>query len=322
MRDAMSTIPSIFNDHQIRRAMVGGKENLDENALNIAVILLNSSGSHFKTHIFENLLQCNFKQIVSVENRLSNFTDDISKKYPTIKFIIPQEETTDGELINLAMAEISTEYVLVLRDTINIPTGVILSHLAESLTKDKIYCVVPRLFDSHKNSVSCTYSPGVSNNHFIVESSTAMADGKKTLYPSDYIALYNREKFIQLGGFDWTIKSSYWQLLDLFVRSWLWGEETRLTSLLQFSYIGENPVENRTVNIDYLRYYLKNEMPKIKLEMGYIKKSSFLPFLFRSSCGVLEARRQFNEARIWVEKNKYKFKTDLTTFTENWTKVE
>lgn len=316
----MNTIPSIFNDHEIVRAMVGGRDNTDPNALNIAVILLNSSGSHFKSHVFDNLLQCNFKQIISVESNSSNFTDDTSKKYPSIKFVIPQEEASDGELINLAMAELSAEYVLVLRDTINIPSGVILTHLAEALTKNKIYCVVPRLFDSNKNGVSCTYIPSVSNNHFIVEASTAMADGKKTLYPSNYIALYNREKFIQLGGFDWTIKSSYWQLLDLSLRSWLWGEETRLTSLLQFSYIAEPPVEDRTVNIDYLRYYLKNELPKIKMEQGYIKKSSFLSFLFRSSCGFLEARRQFKEARSWVEKNKYKFKTDLQAFVENWSK--
>lgn len=316
----MNTIPSIFNDHEIVRAMVGGRDNTDPNALNIAVILLNSSGSHFKSHVFDNLLQCNFKQIISVESNSSNFTDDTSKKYPSIKFVIPQEEASDGELINLAMAELSAEYVLVLRDTINIPSGVILTHLAEALTKNKIYCVVPRLFDSNKNGVSCTYIPSVSNNHFIVEASTAMADGKKTLYPSNFIALYNREKFIQLGGFDWTIKSSYWQLLDLSLRSWLWGEETRLTSLLQFSYIAEPPVEDRTVNIDYLRYYLKNELPKIKMEQGYIKKSSFLSFLFRSSCGFLEARRQFKEARSWVEKNKYKFKTDLQAFVENWSK--
>lgn len=316
----MSTIPSIFNDHEIVRTMVGGRDNTDSESLNIAVILLNSNGSHFKYHVFDNLIQCNFKQIVSVECQSATFTDDISKKYPMIKFIIPQEPATDGELINLAMAELTTEYVLVLRDTINIPSGVILTHLAESLTKNKVYCIVPRLFDANKNGVSCTYVPGVSNNHFIVDASTAMADGKKTLYPYDFIALYNREKFINLGGFDWTIKSPYWQLLDLSLRSWLWGEETRLTSLLQFSYISEPPVEDRTSNLDYLRYYLKNELPKIKLEQGYIKKSSFFSFLGRSSCGFLEARRQFKEARTWVEKNKYKFKTDLQTFVEDWSK--
>lgn len=316
----MNSIPLTFSEHQIVRTILGGRENTDPNALNLSVILLNNSGSHFKLHVFENLLECNFKQIISVEHNSSNFTDDVSKKYPMIKFIVPQEETTDGELINIAMSEITSDYVLVIRDSLYIPSGFILPHLAERLTKDGIYCIVPRLFDEKKNSIACTFNPSAENTHFKVESSVGMTDGMKTLYPFDYIAIYNREKFIQLGGFDWTIKSPYWQNLDLALRSWLWGEETRLTSLLQFTYISEPPIEDRSWNLDYLRYYLKNELPKIKMEQGYIKKSSFIIFLNRSSCGFLEARRQFKEAKNWVFKNKFRYKMDLQTFVENWSK--
>ncbi len=317
----MKFIPTTFNEHQITRTLIGGKPNTSPDALNISVILLNSSGSHFKVHVFENLLLCNFKSIISIEHDPTNSTiDEMSKKFPSVKFIVPLEETSDGELINIAMAELDSEYVLVIRDTLNIPSGVILQHLAEKLTESGIYCLVPRLFDKNKNGLACTFSPSAEKTQFLVESSTAMTDGTKTIYPFDYIALYNREKFISLGGFDWTISSPYWQNLDLALRSWLWGEETKLTSLLQFSYIDEVSIEDHTVNLDYLRYYLKNELPKIKMEQGYIKKSSFLIFLIRSSCGYLEARRQFKEARKWVEKNKFRFKMDLQTFIENWSK--
>ena len=317
----MNTIPLTFSEHQITRTVIGGRPNSNPDALNIAVILLNSSGSHFKVHIFENLLQCNFQSIVSIEHDPTNSTiDEMSKKFPSVKFIVPLEKTSDGELINIAMAEVEAEYVLVIRDTVNIPTGVILHNLAASLTEQKIFCVVPRLFDKDKNGLCCTFNPSAEKTHFVVEASTAMADGMKTLYPFDNIALYNREKFIELGGFDWTIGSAYWQTMDLALRSWHWGEETKLTSLLQFSNVDEVPVEDHTVNLDYLRYYLKNELPKLKMEQGYIRKSTFLIFLFRSSCGYLEARRQFKEARRWVSKNKFRFKMDLQTFIENWNK--
>jgi len=317
----MKDIPTTFDEHQITRTVVGGLSNTSESSLNISVILLNSSGSHFKVHTFENLLQCNFHSIISIEHDPNNTTiDEMSKKFPMIKFIVPLEYATDGELINLAMSEVQSDYVLVIRDTLHIPSGIILQHMSEKLTKDSIYCIVPRLFDQNKNGLACTFNPGVNRSHFAVEASLAMQDGIKTLYPFDYIGLYNREKFIQLGGFDWTINSSYWQNLDLALRSWLWGEETRITSLLQFSYNTEVPVEDRTINLDYLRYYLKNELPKIKMEQGYIKKISFIIFLFRSSCGFLEARRQFNAAREWVRKNKFRFKMDLQTFVENWSK--
>ena len=108
----MNTIPTTFDEHQITRTIIGGKPNVNPDVLNISVILLNNSGSHFKINVYKNLLECNFESIISIEHDPNNSTiDDISKKMPEIKFIIPQEETTNGELINLAMSEIKSDYL-------------------------------------------------------------------------------------------------------------------------------------------------------------------------------------------------------------------
>ena len=236
----MNIIPSTFDEHQINRTVIGGRIENKNASLNISVILLNNNGSHFKDALFENLLECNFRSIVSVELGANNFSiEDLAKKFPSVKFIVPLEKTTDGEMINLAMAEVESDYVLVLRNTLNITPGFIHENLAERLLKDDVFCIVPRLTDSNKNSIMVQFSPSVSKNHFVVEESFVVNDGMKTLFPTDNVALYNRKKFIQLGGFDYGIKSNYWQNLDLGLRSWLWGEETKLTTLLQFSYIEE-----------------------------------------------------------------------------------
>jgi hypothetical protein len=315
----MNTIPITFDEHQIKRRVIGGIEYKGPDALNISVILLNTSASHFKMHVFENLITCKFNSIVSVESNSENFsTDDIVKKFPTVKFIIPLEKATDGEMINLAMSEIKSDYVLVLRDSLYIPSGVILKNLAERLMQENLYCLVPRLMDKNKNGLSTRFSPGAEKSHFIIDSSFLVTENVKTLYPMDYIALYNRKKFIQVGGFDYTITSPYWQNLDLALRSWLFGEESKLTTLLQFSYIDDVPVEDKTVNMDYIRYYLKNEMLRFKNEHAYIRNSSFFKFYNRSSCGLFEARRQFKLAKEWVEKNKYRFKMDLQTLVAGW----
>ena len=315
----MSFIPSTFDEHQINMTVLGGKVSNSPETLNISVILLNSSASHLKFNVFENLLGCHFRSIISIEHDSENYsTEDISRKFPDIKFFIPLEKASDGELINLAMSEIDSDYVLVLRDSLYIPSGVVLANLAERLTGEKKYCIVPRLMDKNKNGLHTLLTPGAEKSHFVIDSSSFVTEGKKTIYPKDYVALYDRKKFIQLGGFDYTIKTPYWQNLDLAMRSWLWGEETCLTTMLQFSYIDEPPVDDRTINMDYLRYYLKNEVPKYKAQQAYIKNTSFLKFLFHSSCGYLEAKRQFKVAKQWVEKNKYRFKMDLQTFIKNW----
>ena len=315
----MSSIPSTFDEHQINMAVIGGKVNNSPDVLNISVILLNSSASHLKLNVFENLLGCNFRSIVSIEHDANNvLIEDISKKFPDIKFFIPLEKASDGEVINLAMSEIDADYVLVLRDSLYIPSGVILTNLADRLISSNVYCLVPRLLDKNKNGLSTLFTPGAEKSHFVIDSSSYITDSKKTIYPKDYVALYNREKFIQLGGFDYTIKTPYWQNLDLAVRSWLWGQETKLTTMLQFSYIDEPTIEDQTINQDYLKYYLKNEVPKYKNEAAFIKNSSFPKFLFSSSCGYLEAKKQFKAAKQWVEKNKYQFKMDLQTFIQGW----
>lgn len=315
----MSTIPTAFNQHQVSTTIIGGKLPNKDASLNISVVLLNSGKSHLRDELFENLLACNFASIVSVEKNTQSYgIEDLTKKYPMIKFILPQETVSDGEIINIAMGEVSSDYVLVLRDNLYIPSGIILTHLAERLTKNEIYCVVPRLFDSNKNALPCSFTPSAEKSNFKINRSSLAGDGLKTLYPYDYIALYNRKKFIRLGGFDYTIKSPYWQNLDLAMRSWLWGEETKLTTLLQFTYLEEVNLENKTRNMDYLYCYLKNELPKYRNELGIIKKSSFLQFLFHSSCGFIEAKRLFKEAKEWVFKNRFNFKMDLQILITTW----
>ena len=315
----MNSIPITFDEHQINRTVIGGKSNDSPDPLNISVILLNSSGSHFKLNVYENLLSCNFQSIISIENNAENFsTEDISRKFPTVKFIVPLEKATDGEMINLAVSEIKTDYFLVLRDNLYIPSGVILQNLAQRLMQSNIYCMVPRLMDNTMSGLSTLFTPGAEKSHFVIDSSSIVTDGVKTIYPYDKIGLYNRKKFIQLGGYDYTIESPYWQNLDLSMRAWLWGEEIRHTTLLQFTYMDEVPVEDRTVNKDYLRYFLKNEIIQYRTEKAYIKASSLFKFAIQSSCGFLEAKRQFNAARIWVEKSQYRFRMDLESFIKSW----
>lgn len=312
-------IPLTFDEHQINRTVIGGKPNRNADALNISVILLHSSGSHFKLQIFENLIACNFKSIISVENDAKNYSiEDVSKKFPEVRFIVPLEKATDGEMINLAISEIQSDYFLVLRDNVYIPSGIILKNLSERLVESDIFCIVPRLLDKNKNAIPSQSSPLAEKGHFVIAKSSIVTNGMKTIYPFNNIALYNRKKFIQLGGFDSSIESLYWQTLDLAIRSWLWGETTRLTTMLQFYYVDDLPVEDNTPNLDYLRYHLKNEVPKMKNEAGIIRLSSFPRFFAASSCGFLEAKRQFNAAKYWVYKNRYKFKKDLKQLIEEW----
>lgn len=318
----MNTIPLIFNERQINRTVLGGKENPPDVKIPFGVILLNTKGSQFRDCVLKNLSTVGFEQIVSVETNADNYNlEDFVHKFPHIKFIIPLEKVTDGELINIAMSELSADYVLVLRDTLLITADFISHRVAEKIIENKVFATVPRLTYGEFSSFPVVFSPSVSGSVFKINSTSIVSDGLSTLYPLDKIAVYDRKKFIQLGGFDYTITSSHWQNVDLFFRAWLWGEKTKLTTLFSMTYKDSFPVEDVSADLSYSRFFMKNLLPHFDDDHGYIPKSSVFVYLLRSGCGFIESFKMFLDARSWVEKNKYRFKIDAKYLVENWGKI-
>ncbi|MBQ7159813.1 MAG: hypothetical protein IJS09_10405, partial [Treponema sp.] len=233
----MNTIPLIFNQRQINRTVLGGKERMPFVRLDISVLLLNSEGSHYRIQTLENLSKCGFKSIVSFEKSSENYNlEDISHRFPYVKFVVPLEPVTDGDLINIGMSEVDSNYVLVMRDTVSFAPDALTPRLVEKLVAENQYCVMPRLICPNAPNFPIVFSPSVNYSMLEVGTESTIFDGIPTLYPFDYIGLYNRQTFIQLGGYDYTITSGYWQNLDLSFRAWLWGEKITISTVFNLSY--------------------------------------------------------------------------------------
>lgn len=319
----MNTIPSIFNERQINMSVLGGTESIPEPKFNISVVLINSLGSHLRLQVLDNLVKIGFKSIVSIEPGPNNYNiEEFVSRFPCVRFIIPLEAVTDGELINIGIGESSADYVLVVRDSLRITPAILTPNLAEKTiaSAEDIFCIVPRLLSSDRQGLPIRFVPFAEKGKFRIETESAITDGIHTLYPFDYIGLYNKQKFMQLGGFDYTIISPFWQNLDLAFRAWLWGEKINISTVFQMEYSQEIPVEDRSPNFSSLRFYLKNLMPKFKSDYGYVPFTSFASYLFSSNCGFFETNHQFSEAKRWVKKNKYRFKMDATELIKNWNK--
>lgn len=318
----MNTIPLIFNQRQINRTVLGGKEAMPSVQMNVSVILLNHEGSHYRIQNLETLLKCGFASIVSFEMNPDNYNiEDFVQRFPSVKFIVPLEDVTDGDLINIGMSEVESDYVLVLRDTLSITPDLLTPRLADRLIEKNQFCCVPHLFSYSSPAFPNVFIPSVRNNVLDINSDSVISDGAKTLYPLDFIGLYNRQKFIQLGGFDYTILSPYWQNLDLSFRAWLWGERITLSTAFNISYAENPPADDIAANRYSSRFYLKNLLPHFYADHGKIPASSFFVYLPRSSCGLFEALHQFKDARFWVEQNKYRFRYDAAYLVENWSSL-
>ena len=318
----MNPIPSIFNEHQINMAILGGKEQMPGMHMDVTAVIINSSWSTYRAKMIENLLRCGFAEIISIESDSENYTiGDFSKKFPFAKIIIPQGNMTTGDMINIGIGEARTEYVLVLRDSIDFSKEILTPTLAAKLMEHNLFALTPRLTGRENLAFPVLFSPSIKKAALDVLSTSVVSDLSPNLFPFDNIALYNRKKFIDLGGFDYTIRSDYWQNLDLAFRAWLWGEEIKFSTAFSLSYCTEVPVIDNSPSQFSNRFYLKNLVPRIDkkhADHAFIPAASFFAFWGSSSCGFFEAYARFKEARAWVEQNKYRFKRDVLDLVENW----
>ena len=318
----MNSIPVTFNERQLKRTVLGGTAYVEEK-MPLSVILLNRMGSAFRANNLENLDYYGFRKIVCIENTAVNYNlEDISKRYPHVKFIIPHDVLSPGEMINLGMTEVPDGEVLVIWDTNSISSKLFSKNVVARLAEEEAFCRVPFIAGDRSDLLPVHMVPSVNKGSFSVEPVLTAPDGCLSFYPFDFIGIYNRKKFILSGGFDYTIKSPYWQNLDLAMRAWLWGEEISVVQQLRINYETEVPIEDCTPDASQLRFFLKNIAPKFLKDHSYIPKIKFIPYLFRAGNGFSESLEDFKEARIWVEKNKFRFRMDASWLIENWDKME
>lgn len=317
----MNTIPLTFNERQINRTVIGGKENNSKSAIPVTCIVLVRGGNQYRTRVFENIDRLNFSEVISVERKSAgNISEQLSHSFPKVKFITALDDVTPGDMLNLAMAEASNTYTLVLYDDLCTEEFNFTLAMAKKLASYKQFCVVPRLYSSNLQPVPVLFIPGVTKGVLSISSTINTVDNGVTLYAFDQVGFYDREKYMRLGGADYTITSPYWQNLDLFFRAWLWGERISISTAFQFYYNSDINGEDQTPDLSYLRFYLKNLLPVFNTDHARIPKSSFFPFRLRSSCGMAESIRQFKNASKWTEENKYRFKCDASLLIENWGK--
>ncbi len=316
----MNTIPLTFNERQLHRTVLSGNESVPVVKLPLGVLLLNTgSGGLYRVKLLENLIKNGFSSIVSVEKSSENYNvEDFARMFPCVKFIVPMENVSVGDMINLGMGETDAENVLVINDSIQVGTSLFSPNSVERYITGQHICVVPRLVNVQRQVLPVRFSPVVDNSVLKIDMSAVITDRCPTLYPFDFIGIYNKSRFLRIGGYDYTITAPYWQNLDFSVRAWLWGEQIIMTPVFQLAYGDSVPVEDSTPDQSQLRFYLKNSAPKYSGDYCYIPISRFFQYKKRSAASFSAAYRQFSAARRWVEYNKYRFQMDVSQLINRW----
>ena len=316
----MNTIPTIFNERKVPHTIVGGKvKKSDEEGVPFTVILLNRGGRYYRSAVFQSLESAGFNSVISIELSAAPYDiENLSIRFPEVKFLVPLEKVSVGEMINTGIAETSSPYVFVVWNDVRVTPSSISARLISRLAEGNTLCVAPMLTSQKMENLPVQMVPALNRNAFQVEPMPCFRDNLPTVYPFDFTGVYNREKFIQMGGFDHTITNPYWQNLDFGFRSHLWGERILLSSLFRLSYDGEVPREDITADSSYIRFFLKNLAPVFRNDEASLPFSSFFRYAGKAGTNLLESWASFRQARKWVNLNRDRFRHDAASLTAEW----
>jgi hypothetical protein len=327
----MNTIPTIFNETLPSYTAVGGKDR--EASTGLSAVLLNRSGRYPRRTLFQELEKTGFDYVISIESSPERYdVEELAGRFPFVRFILPREEISPGEQINLAASELSSPLFFVLWNDLRIIAGGGAGRMAERLafTQDELkkagdekspfkrLCTVPAIQNSRFETLPTLIAPAVFKNRVKTLFFSSLEDGTPSLYPFDGVGIYDRERFIRLGGFDGTLKNTHWQFMDFGFRSWLWGEEIRSTQMVKISYDGEAPAADNTAEASYRRFYLKNLAPVFRGDYAHLPLRRFLAYFFRSGEDLFAAWEDFSAGRRWVSLNRYRWRSDARTITDRW----
>lgn len=321
----MNIIPITFDENIPAYNIIGGKKSTDNSGENIfSVFILNRSGSIISDVIFENILSLKFKSIFTILNNVQNArVDALTEKFPTIKFIRTLEKVSPGEMINICASECTSKFFIVLwTDTIISSQGFIATMVDQLLEENKI-CTVPTLLNSKAESIPNQIIPSLKDNkNFVTEILATKKNKTVTLYPLDYIAIYNRKMFIELTGFDHTIQNPHWQLLDFSLRSFLWGHTMSIATSFRIKYLTELPIYDVTIDGSYRKFFLKNIAPavhKVKTETeAYIPNKLFFAYFQTSGENIFLSWKKFRIAKKWIIIVGKRFKKSVIDLLSQW----
>jgi len=316
----MNTIPIIFNERKVPHTIVGGTvKKSDEDRSPFTVILLNRGGRYYRSAVFQNLENAGFTSIISIEMSSEPYDiENLSIRFPSVKFLVPLEKVTVGEMINTGIAETDSPFVFVVWNDIRVSASSISARLVARVAEDNAFCTAPVLTSQKLESLPVQMVPAINRHSFQVEPMSCFRDNSPTIYPFDFTGIYNREKFIRLGGFDYTITNPYWQNLDFGFRAHLWGEKIAISSTFRLMYDGEVPSEDITPDSSYIRFYLKNLAPVFRKDEAFLPVSRFFSYAGKSGTNLFEAWAYFRQVRKWIQLNKFRFVQDAEKITEIW----
>ena len=318
MNHVMNIIPTTFNEHAIPYTVAGGR-NFKRDSTDVGVIVMSRGGWYNFPSIIKSLLDIGITSIISVESPEKSIDlENMVNEYPFVEFLLLSEKATIGESINIAISELKTDYAIVLWNDQSILDSTHLFKAIEEAKAQNKMCLSPVAITKTNDMISVQMLPILKNGHFSTEAIPIIQNNTRSIYPFDFTGIYNCKKFIDFGGFDYTLTNSYWQNLDFGFRTFLWGEEIVINTHFKVKYLSTLPIEDTSHDASYTRFYIKNLRPTVSNGKAYMKYDVFFSYMKSMNFNKFIAYNYFKVGADWVKKNQKRFIVPPYELISNW----
>ncbi len=283
----------------------------------MTLLVLSRGDRLFRADLLSDLVARGLGEVVWVEGaEPSADVETLAKDHPEVRFLLIRAPTTDGERINIGVAEARAPLVLCFWSDMR--TAPVPSGMAQAVEKSGALCTVPVSRGARLQSIPSWQSPMWKKRRLSIAFRIPRRDGELTLCPFDYCGIYNTEKFIRSGGFDPTIVNPYWQKLDFGFRCFLWGERIVGSTALSLTYTTAPPEDDATPDQSYKIFYLKNMAVRMRREMGVLPRRCIIDYIVHSDASPLVSIREFGAVRDWVHVHRFRFRRDPRDLVARW----
>ncbi len=261
-------------------------------------------------------------EVISVERgRRPLDVESLAATHQHLRFLLVGDggegETSPGTAINIAVNEARSRNVLVVWsdvDVTKLPTGI--TSGATNIGLDAV--TVPYARSERREVMPTLSAPAHIKRRLRIILTPPDVDGNPSLYPFDYVGIYDRPCFLQLGGFDTEIGSEYWQRLDFGLRCFLWGQRISLDRGFVVDYRLEPEPEDTTPRDGYRRFFLKNLAVRRTNDRARLSWRRLATFLLNTDGGLWSGIKTFRNIQQWVETHRYDFQMDASGIAELW----
>jgi hypothetical protein len=274
-----------------------------------SIAILPRGDNPFFSDLIQELNHFNPQEIL-IFNTHALFREEI-----TLREIWTEESLSEGTLVNIAIQESKSPFVFIIWSDMILQAQDISHHLFLRLEERDNLCTTPQLFNAIKTPLPSLTVPVFPPNDIfrVLRTFGSEQEERDNFMSVDYCGVYNRARFLNLGGYDDTLTSSYWQKVEFGLRAAMWGERIVLNSALRMNYVEEPPTDDESTTVSGTLFALKTLGVRIGRKGAYLPRQRFF-WLF----GQKNAKEIFREIRDWVYENRFRFKYDAEFVVDHW----